>query len=136
MTIPSSQSIMLTLLKYASDGQEHSLRDAIEVLADEFNLSAAERMQVLPSGKKRVFAHRVEKVKGEFKKAGLLVITKRGYFKITLLGIKVLDYSPNKITRKFLKNAEDEISLLAAWKELFDDIKSEFDTRYAPSSQK
>jgi len=49
MTIPDFQKIRQHLLKYASDGKEHSLREAIEGLADEFNLSQSERKELLPS---------------------------------------------------------------------------------------
>jgi restriction system protein len=36
MAIPDYQKIMLPLLMYSSDGQEHSLRETIEALADKF----------------------------------------------------------------------------------------------------
>ncbi|MFM5896138.1 MAG: winged helix-turn-helix domain-containing protein, partial [Dolichospermum sp.] len=50
MTIPDFQAIMLPLLQYASDGKEHSLRDAITYLSDVFNLSDDERKELLSSG--------------------------------------------------------------------------------------
>ncbi|WP_367186592.1 winged helix-turn-helix domain-containing protein, partial [Thermosynechococcus sp. Uc] len=50
MPIPDFQSIMLPLLEFASDGQEHSLRETIEALADKFNLTEEERSKLLPSG--------------------------------------------------------------------------------------
>ena len=34
MAIPDYQSVMLPLLRYAADEQEHSVREAIEALAD------------------------------------------------------------------------------------------------------
>ncbi|MEH2258548.1 winged helix-turn-helix domain-containing protein [Nostoc sp.] len=48
MAIPNYQNIMLPLLKYAVDGQEHSMREAIGALADQFNLSEDERKELLP----------------------------------------------------------------------------------------
>ena len=39
MTIPDYQSLMLPLLKYSADQKEHSLRETIEVLADQFALT-------------------------------------------------------------------------------------------------
>jgi len=39
MAIPDYQTIMLPLLKFAGDGQEHSLRETIDFLSDEFELS-------------------------------------------------------------------------------------------------
>lgn len=49
MPIPDYQSIMLPLLKFVSDKKEHSMREAIEHLADYFKLNEEER-------KKRTFA--------------------------------------------------------------------------------
>ena len=43
MAVPDYQSTMLPLLRYIGDGQEHSLREAIEALAEEFGLSEEER---------------------------------------------------------------------------------------------
>ncbi len=37
--IPDYQALMLPLLKFSSDKQIHSIKDAIEKLAKEFNLS-------------------------------------------------------------------------------------------------
>ena len=54
MPIPDYQSIMLPLLKFANDGQEHSLRETIEALADKFNLTVEERSELLPSGQQAV----------------------------------------------------------------------------------
>ncbi|MCX7005443.1 MAG: winged helix-turn-helix domain-containing protein [bacterium] len=45
---------MLPLLRFAQDGQEHQLRDAIPVLADEFSLTADEKNEFLPSGQQPV----------------------------------------------------------------------------------
>ncbi|MEO0075851.1 MAG: winged helix-turn-helix domain-containing protein, partial [candidate division WOR-3 bacterium] len=38
MNIPDFQSIMLPLLKFTSDKKEHSIREAIEYLANQFKL--------------------------------------------------------------------------------------------------
>ncbi len=46
MTIPDYKSIMLPLLEYADDGKEHSLRKAVEVLANQFNLTEDERNEL------------------------------------------------------------------------------------------
>jgi len=50
MAIPDYQTIMVPLLKFAIDKQEHSLRDAVDFLADEFQLTEEERKEMLPSG--------------------------------------------------------------------------------------
>ena len=46
MAIPDYQTIMLPLLKYSGDDEEHSLRGTIEALADEFELTDEERRNV------------------------------------------------------------------------------------------
>jgi restriction system protein len=39
MAIPDYQSLMLPLLRLLEDGQEHTAREAIDKLADQFNLT-------------------------------------------------------------------------------------------------
>ena len=55
MPIPDFQSIMLPLLKYLADQQEHSLRDVIDSLTINFELCEVERQNLLPSGKQAIF---------------------------------------------------------------------------------
>ena len=88
MTIPDYQTAMLPLLNLAADGEEHSLRDTIEELADHFHLSDEERKQLLPSGTQATFDNRVGWARTYMKKAGLLQDPKRGHFKITDRGIE------------------------------------------------
>jgi len=90
MPIPDYQSIMLPLLKFAGDKKEHSIREAIEYIANVFNLSEEERREVLPSGQQYIIDNRVGWARTYLKKAGLLESTKRSYFKITDLGLEVL----------------------------------------------
>ena len=73
VAIPDYQSLMLPLLIYASDGNEHSLRDAIEALAMKFSLTPDERREVLPSGRQATFDNRVGWSRTYLKKAGLLI---------------------------------------------------------------
>jgi len=106
MTIPDYQSIMLPLLKFAGDQEEHSLRQAIDSLAQEFQLSDEERKQLLPSGQQEVFNNRVAWARTYMKKAGLLDSTRRGYFRITDRGVSVLTKNPPKINVHFLEQFE------------------------------
>ena len=50
MTIPDYQTIMLPLLNLLGDQQEHSLGEAVDTLADHFNLTDDERRELLASG--------------------------------------------------------------------------------------
>lgn len=93
---------MFPLLKYASDGKEHSLREAIEALALEFNLSEDERKELLPSGQQPIFDNRVGWARTYLKKAGLLGTPKRGFLEITDQGMKVISQAPPDINVQFL----------------------------------
>lgn len=103
MAIPDYQSIMLPLLRFAGDRSEHSIREAIDRLADEFNLSEPERKELLPSGKQATFNNRVGWARTYMHKAGLLHLTRRGYFRVTDRGIEVLTQNPDAINVHFLE---------------------------------
>ncbi len=103
MTIPDYQTVMLPLLRLASDEQEHSSRGAIEKLADQFELSEQERKELLPSGRQATFDNRVGWARTYMKKAGLLESKQRGYFKITSRGLEALLKDPQTINVKFLE---------------------------------
>lgn len=122
MTIPDFQAIMLPLLQYASDGKEHSLRDAITFLADVFNLSDDEKKGLLPSGQQTVFNNRVGWARTHLKKAVLLESPKRGFFQITERGRDLLTQNPTKINIKFLNQFPEHIEFLNSKK---DNDKSE-----------
>jgi len=103
MTIPDYQSIMLPLLKFAGDNQEHTIREAIDHIADGFKLTEQDRKEVLPSGSQYIIDNRVGWARTYLKKAGLLESPKRSYFKITPLGLDVLKKNPTSINVKFLE---------------------------------
>ncbi|MCL4536197.1 MAG: restriction endonuclease [Nitrospirae bacterium] len=107
MAIPDYQTIMLPLLKFAGDKEEHSLREAIDILAQEFQLSEDEQKELLPSGQQEVFLNRVGWARTYMKKAGLLDSTRRGYFKITDRGLDVLKQNPQKIDVQFLEQFQE-----------------------------
>ncbi len=107
MPIPDYQAIMLPLLTYAKDGKEHSVRDAINALANEFNLSEEERKELLPSGKQATFDNRVGWARTYLKKAGLLENPKRAHFRITERGQQVLRENPPEINVHFLERYDE-----------------------------
>src|SRR5438034_5912378 len=107
MPIPDYQATMLPLLRFAGDGAEHSLRDAIESLAGEFKLSDEERRELLPSGQQFVFGNRVGWARTYMKKAGLLRTTRRGFFQITDRGKNALRQKPARIDAKFLDQYQE-----------------------------
>jgi restriction system protein len=103
MPIPDYQSCMLPLLRFAGDGEEHQLKDAITALAEEFSLSDEDRNEFLPSGQQPIFTNRVGWARTYLKKAGLLSSPRRGYFKITDRGREVLKENLKEINQKYLE---------------------------------
>ena len=51
MPIPDYQTLMLPVLQVGQDGNEHTISEVIEILADSFHLSAEDRSELLPSGR-------------------------------------------------------------------------------------
>jgi len=103
MAIPDFQTIMLPLLKVASDGNEHYIHDAVGELAQYFQLTEEEKTKLLPSGQQPAFYNRVGWARTYLKKAGLVKDPKRGYFQITPRGQKTLESEPAKVDMKFLR---------------------------------
>jgi len=113
MPIPDFQTIMLPLLTFMSDNKDHSVREAIEHLANHFELTPGERQEMLSSGAQSVFDNRVGWAKTYLFKAGLLESPKRTIFKITPRGQQVLGQNHQRIN----------ISLLRQFPEFLDFIK-------------
>ncbi len=102
MAIPDYETLMLPMLKVASDNQEHRIGDVILRLADGFGLSEQERQQLLPSGKQTTFANRTHWARGYLVQAGLLEATKRAYFRITDRGRNVLAEGRARLDNEYL----------------------------------
>lgn len=107
MAIPDYQSIMLPLLKLTNDGKEHSIHDIVDTLAHEFKLTNDERKELLPSGQQEIFFNRVGWARTYLKKAGLLEAIRRGFFKVSKRGVKLLEKKPVKIDNKLLSQFEE-----------------------------
>ena len=103
MAVPDFQSLMLPLLKLSADGQPHSLAEAREALAVAFNVTEAEREELLPSGSQTKFSNRVAWAKSYLQQAGLLMSPKRAHFQVTERGQTVLRTPPGRIDIKFLE---------------------------------
>lgn len=102
MAIPDFQSIMLPLLQFCGDSNEHTNREAIDHLAGVFQLSEEEQKELLPSGRQAIFHNRVAWARAYMKMAMLLENPQRGIFRITQRGQDVLQNPPQKIDIRFL----------------------------------
>lgn len=107
MAIPDYQSIMLPFLEFIEDKDEHSFRETVDGLAKGFQLTDEEQKELLPSGQQEIFSNRVGWARTYLKKSGLVMSTRRGYFKITDKGIDVLNRKPEKINVQFLEQFQE-----------------------------
>ncbi|MGD0938645.1 MAG: restriction endonuclease [Terracidiphilus sp.] len=101
MAIPDFQTLMLPLVRLSAD-KEWRISDAVERLAEDFDLSQEEKALLIPSGRQTTFSNRVAWAKSYLIKAGLLKPTKRAHFCISEQGRSVLASPPDRITIKFL----------------------------------
>lgn len=107
MAVPDFQSLMLPLLKFSADGEEHTMQEAREGLAEVMELSQEEVEEKLPSGRQSTFANRVAWAKVYLTQAGILESPKRGKFHISDRGRKILSEVPDRISIKYLERFEE-----------------------------
>lgn len=103
MPIPDYQTLMLPLLRLAADGKDHTTREAVEILATEFQLTPVERSELLASGQQAIFNNRVGWANAYLKKAGLLESPRRGILRITTRGKQTLSENLTKIDIRYLE---------------------------------
>src|SRR5919106_882926 len=109
MAVPDFQTLMLPLLELAGDGQQHTSAEAVESLAQRFQLSSDDRGQLLQNGQPR-FNNRVGWTTTYLKKAGLLQAVGPGRFQLTDRGRDVLASPPSAIDVAFLESRFPEMS--------------------------
>lgn len=90
MPIPSYEEIMAPLLKTCSDGVEHRFSQLVDRLAEYFQLSEAERAELLPGGTQARFRNRVGWARSYLVQAALLRAVKRGVVQITARGMQAV----------------------------------------------
>lgn len=103
MSIPGYQEFMLPLLRFASDGKEHTMQDALPVLAEEFSIPEAEQNLLIESGTQTRFYNRVAWALTYLTKSLLIEKVSRGKFKISARGLDTLGTNPPSIDNKFLR---------------------------------
>jgi restriction system protein len=101
MAIPDYQTLMLPVLQFAAHG-EASIKECIAALGDKLGLPEDERRELLPSGRQTVFGNRVHWAKTYLTQAGVLEITRRGHFKATQRGLRILDKQPKRVDNELL----------------------------------
>lgn len=101
MAIPDFETLMLPTLLFAAYKNEHSYRETIKYLANEFSLTEQERKKRIPSGVMPILNNRVSWTLSFLRKAGLLESVRRGYYKITQIGLETLSQNPSRVDTKY-----------------------------------
>ncbi len=105
MPIPDFHSFFLPVLRI-SDGGAIKPSEAVDIIADEFEITERERDELVPGGTITRVKDRVKWAVTYLVHAGLVERPRRGYFAITPLGKTVLLDPPERIDRKFLLQFE------------------------------
>jgi restriction system protein len=96
LPIPPYDQLMLPVLRISAE-RPWAMRELVSRMADDLNLTEAEREQEIPSGGTRLIANRVHWAKTYLKQAGLLDQPKRGIVQISQRGRDVLSSNPTTI---------------------------------------
>lgn len=99
--IPKYNEMYKEVLTVLNQHEELRLVDLTNEVSKNLNLSKEERNETLDNGKQTVIYYRLGWTKTYLAKAGLLQTVKRGVYKITSEGKKVLE-SNNEITNEYL----------------------------------
>jgi restriction system protein len=103
MPVPDFQTLMLPVLRRFEDGAEHGLREATDAIAREFQLTAADIAEALPSGRQTRFRNRLAWAHNYLKQSGLLESPRRGVYRMTERGREVLAAPPPRIDIPYLE---------------------------------
>jgi len=123
MAIPDFQTLMLPVLKASAAG-EVKVSEVVTRLGSELGLTDEELSELVPSGKQTTFANRVNWAKSYLGKAGLITLTRRGYFQVSERGQQVLFAPPARITIKFLETFPEFLAFRASSAEPVSETKA------------
>lgn len=107
MPVPDFQTLMRPVLELHADGSDHESGEVVTTLAERFNLSQAERAEMLPSGRQKLFNNRVAWSVTHLAQAGLLERPRRGITRLTPRGRTVLAENPARVDMKVLAQFEE-----------------------------
>ena len=104
MAVPKFFEFFEGFLRATQDGELHTAKEVREIIAKEMNISDADRLEMLPSGKQTTFDNRVAWARTYLDKAGLIETPTRGKYRITEAGKNALT-SGEKIDLKYLERS-------------------------------
>lgn len=105
MAIPKFFEFFEVFLHALEDGEAHSAKEVLELIASRMNITDSDRAELIPSGKKSRFYDRVLWARTYLNKAGLIETPHRGIYRITSEGRRALS-SGEKIDMKYLERSE------------------------------
>ena len=105
MAIPKFFEFFEAFLHALEDGEIHSAKEVLTIIASTMNINASDRAELIPSGKQSKFDNRVMWARTYLNKAGLIETPQRGHYRITSEGKKALS-SGEKIDLKYLESSE------------------------------
>ncbi len=103
MTVPDFQTLMRPILAFLADGQTRRTREVITAMSDHFNLTAAERLEMIPSGRARLVDNRVGWALTHLSQAGLLERPARAQVRIGPIGRDIVDTHPDRVDMNVLR---------------------------------
>lgn len=103
MTVPDYQSLMLPALEALATGAESPISEIRERVADAEGLSDEDVREMLPSGQQTVFVNRVSWAVMYMERAGLLERVRRGVYRLTQEGERLLSRTPSRIDINLLR---------------------------------
>ncbi len=107
MPVPDFQSLMLPTLKAFAGGEELSLSEVRGRIAAAERLSAEDVGEMFPSSRQAVFANRVRWAVFYMERAGLLERVRRGVYRLTQEGERLLSRKPPRIDINLLREFPD-----------------------------
>lgn len=107
MNIPKFHEFMKPLLIRCRDGNIHKASELFDAMADDFRLSDEERNFRVPGSNKILYKNRIRWAISYLLQAKLLTNIKRGEYKITGEGLKLLAKNPDTINQKTLLEYPD-----------------------------
>lgn len=103
MPVPDFQSLMLPTLKALSSDDANHIGKVPGLVAKSEGLTEEDRQQMVPSGRQTLLANRVSWALLYMSRAGLVEKVKRGVYRLTNDGRKLLAESPSEVNIKLLR---------------------------------
>lgn len=103
MPVPDFQSLMLPALKALAGHREVPISDVRQHVAAAERLTTEDLREMLPSGRQSLFMNRVSWAVMYLGRAGLTARVRRGVWRVTEDGTRLLDNPPSRIDMSYLR---------------------------------